>query len=97
MRKVIAAALFGFVVWPHSAAATAYCNVLPTRDGFVALRNGPSPTARLIHRMKPGESVQLDGTEIARGGWIKVYYVGPNRSVIAEGWVNGRLIERECG
>jgi hypothetical protein len=97
MRIVFAAALFGFAIWPHAAGATAYCDVMPTRDGFVALRNGPNPSAKLVHRMKSGESVQLDRTENARGGWIKVYYVGPNRSVIAEGWVNGKLIARECG
>jgi hypothetical protein len=97
MRKALAAALFGFAMWPSTAWATAYCEVLPTRDGFVALRENPAPASRLVRRMKAGESVQLDTTVKPRAGWTKVFYTGPDRTLMLPGWVNRRLIERECG
>ncbi len=79
------------------AAATSYCEVLPTRDGFVALRDAPGANGKLLRRMKAGEDVQIDSTVRERGGWMKVFYTGPNRSLMQPGWVNRRLVARECG
>jgi hypothetical protein len=80
-----------------SARATAFCDVRPTRDGFVALRDAPSPDGRLIRRIKSGEDVQLDRERPARGNWMSVYYRGPDRSLNLRGWVNQRLIGDTCG
>jgi hypothetical protein len=79
------------------AAATSYCEVLPTRDGFVALRDAPGPRGKLIRRMKPGEDVRIDSTVRQRGGWMKVFYTGPDRTLALSGWVKRRLVARECG
>jgi hypothetical protein len=79
------------------AHATAFCEVLPTRDGFVALRDAPSAQGKLLRRLKPGEDVQIDSTVRQRSGWMKVFYTGPDRSLSQPGWVNRRLVVRECG
>jgi Bacterial SH3 domain len=97
MRKIVFMASALVLLGAAPASATAYCDILPTRDGFVALRNGPSSSAKLIRRMKAGEDVQIDSTERQRGGWMKVFYTGPDRSLMLAGWVNRRLIARECG
>jgi len=56
----------------HPAGASLFCEIKPTRDGFVALRSGPDPTARLLQRMRPGDEVLLR-TE-RRGAWQYVTY-----------------------
>jgi hypothetical protein len=90
----------GFVVvtlLASPAHATAFCDVLPTGDGFVALRATPSPAGKLIRRIRSGESVQIDRERKARGNWMSVYYRGPDRSLNERGWVNQRLIGDICG
>jgi Bacterial SH3 domain len=97
MRKIIPGALAAMLLGGAPASATSYCDVLPTRDGFVALRDAPRPAAQLIRRLKTGETVQIDSTEKLQGGWIKVFYTGPDRSLMQPGWVNRRLLAQECG
>jgi hypothetical protein len=97
MRKFILGATTAMLLGGTPASATSYCDVLPTRDGFVALRDGPSSAAKLIRRLKTGDSVQIDSTTELRGGWMKVFYTGPDRSLMQPGWVNRRLVARECG
>jgi hypothetical protein len=97
MRKMVFMASALLLVGAGPASATAYCEILPTRDGFVALRDGPSSSARLVRRMEAGEDVQIDSTVRQRGGWMKVFYTGPDRSIMQPGWVNRRLVARECG
>jgi hypothetical protein len=97
MRIVCLGAVTALLLNAAPAFATAYCEVLPTRDGFVALRENPSPASRLVRRMKAGETVQLDTTVKPRAGWTKVFYTGPDRTLMLPGWVNRRLIEKECG
>lgn len=82
---------------PTPARATAFCEILSTRDGFVALREGPSVGTKLILRLKPGEDVQLDSTRKAQGGFEPVIYWGADRSKMVAGWVARRLISKECG
>jgi hypothetical protein len=87
---------------PAPAAATLFCSVLESPDGFVALRAGPSPRARLIVRMQPGDEVQaLEGS---RHGWQEVYHwhgldrFNPaKRGDRRHGWAWSRSIGDECG
>jgi hypothetical protein len=97
MRLLRLAAIAAFAALATPAAATSFCEILPTPDGFVALRDSPSPRGKLLRRMKTGETVQIDSTAKPRGGWMKVFYTGPDRSLMLAGWVNRRLVERECG
>jgi hypothetical protein len=97
MRVSILSGVLAVAILPAHAHATAYCEILPTRDGFVALRDAPGPQGKLIRRMKPGEDVQIDSTARRRGGWMKVFYAGPDRTLMQPGWVNRRLVARECG
>jgi hypothetical protein len=96
-RAALGAVLMSLAALSTPAHATAFCEVLPTRDGFVALRDAPSPAGKLIRRMKPGEDVRIDSTVRQRGGWMKVFYTGPDRSLSVPGWVSRRLVARECG
>jgi Bacterial SH3 domain len=97
MRKLIFGAVAALLLGGAQASATSYCDVLPTRDGFVALRDAPRSTAKLIRRLKSGDTVQIDSTARPQGGWVKVFYTGPDRSQMQPGWVNRRLIAKECG
>jgi hypothetical protein len=97
MRKAFLVAVAAMLVGSAPACATSYCEVLPTHDGFVALRDAPRPTAKLIRRLKAGETVQIDSAAKSQDGWMKVFYTGPDRSLLQPGWVNRRLIAKECG
>ncbi len=84
------------------------CSVLPTPDGFVALRDSPSPSGRLLARMHPGEIVVIDvkdGRLVRSGGWARVSHfpgeVMPNRGEpnydrVRRGWAKDKLVD-ECG
>jgi hypothetical protein len=97
MRLLKLAAIAALAALATPAAATSFCEILPTRDGFVALRDAPGPKGKLLRRMKPGEDVQIDSTVRERSGWMKVFYTGPDRSLMLSGWVSRRLVARECG
>jgi hypothetical protein len=89
------------------AAATEYCNVRKTPDGFVALRTSPSPKAKLIAKMKAGDEVLGDSTVDSVKGWMYVTwwkggrfksgkpngYDNPN----GKGWVYGKFVDELCG
>ncbi len=94
-------AALGFCLAAAPAEATVFCQIKQTSDGFVALRSGPSPTARLVARMKPGDEVQTVGH--SGGAWQEVQWwrgderLSPiGRPARATGWVNRRLID-DCG
>jgi hypothetical protein len=91
-----------------SAEARYACAVKPTRDGFVALRAGPSTQRPIIARMKVHEMVGLlhpDKEEIVRSGdWLFVrWYPGTRRTADSTpdmdekkaraGWVRDSLID----
>lgn len=83
------------------AHATLFCEVVKTRDNFVALRAAPDPQAKMLMRMKAGGEVMLAGEQ--RTGWEKVHYwPGDDRIEKGEaarkitGWVNRKLIDM-CG
>jgi hypothetical protein len=102
-----ALALSTMALAPQEASARYNCAVKSTKDGFVALREGPAASSKLIARMKKDEIVGLlhppDYENLVRkGNWIYVRYV-PG-SVFDEankadydkaipGWVNGRLLD----
>lgn len=91
---------------PVEVQARYTCGVKKTADGFVALRDSPSPAGKLITRMKPGELVGLlhppDHEKLIRkGNWIFVRYVpgsNINKANDADhdkaipGWVNNDLL-----
>jgi hypothetical protein len=93
---------------PHEFGG-AVCEVLPTPDGFAALRAGPSAGAPLIRRMKTGDGVVLRFEApyplAIRNGWIEVVHWPDGRfhetsdrayATGRIGWVARRLIG-ECG
>lgn len=90
----LAAAVAGLAT---PARATAFCEVLKTRDGFVALRDAPSAGGKLLRRVKTGEMVQIDGTRETGRGWTAVIYRSEDGKSEKAGWVSSRLIEKECG
>lgn len=88
------------------ASATAYCEIRPTRDGFVALRAGPGAGARLLERMRAGDEVLLG--QARRGRWVEVTFWRGGRLVAggppegkpptARGWMHDGLVARDsCG
>lgn len=85
------------------------CAVLPTADGFAALREGPAVSAKLIARMKTEANVIVQERPkhhiVRQGGWIQVRYWPdgelpapgePGYDKAVTGWVAQRLIG-ECG
>jgi hypothetical protein len=83
------------------AWATAYCDIAPTRDGFVALRAAPGAKARLVVRMRPGGEALLQPGE--RGDWQEVLYwpegvrlKGETAGWPRRGWAHRRYLI-DCG
>ncbi|WP_457797267.1 hypothetical protein [Methylocystis sp. S23] len=84
------------------------CSVLPTPDGFVALRDSPSPSGRLVARMHPDEVVVIDmarGAPVRSSGWLRVsHFPGaafpnpgdPEFAKVRRGWAKDKLVD-ECG
>jgi hypothetical protein len=69
------------------------------KDGFIALRDGPSPQAKLIAKMDPKGAVipRIDRGNWRRGGWILVSYWRPGIEFDEAlksgpvGWMNEKL------
>ena len=102
-----AAIIAGGLCASTSASAMIVCWVKKTPDGFVALRAQPDAGARLVARMKGGDTVQgVEGVK-DRKGWTYVHWwkaatheknQGVSLSTIdGKGWVRASLIEDECG
>lgn len=98
---LLAAASIGVA---SEASATAYCSVMQTRDGFVALRAGPSASSRLIAKMRVGDEFQAHSE--SKGKWMKATWYrggrfksgGPTYDPPSGcGWVHLSLIGDECG
>lgn len=105
-RLIAAFLLVGLA--PSIAEARYACAVKRTKDGFVALRQGPSARHAEVGRMKPQELVGLlhpDKDDIVRSGdWLQVlWYPGTRRTADhipdvsnakgRSGWVYDRLID----
>ncbi len=102
LRAAIAAAV---LTLPLAAMAEGEsCELAPQKDGFVALRDGPSPSAKLVARMDPKGAVIPRTKEPGwrRGTWIKVSYWRPGiefDEAFAKGpvgWMNEKL-HQGCG
>ena len=95
----VAAVLVALAASSGAAQATSCCEARKTPDGFVALRQKPSPDAPLIIKVPSGEAVCF-GTEKpkekAPRSWDYGMYVDPAR-VPHWGWINRRLLSRQCG
>jgi hypothetical protein len=92
----------GVTLMSHPAAATLFCNVRQTADGFVALRAAPDANAKLVGRMTSSDEVMIGQGK--KGNWIEVsWWRGEERhtkgfgATSGRGWVNRKLIEDECG
>ncbi|HEY8580005.1 MAG TPA: SH3 domain-containing protein [Beijerinckiaceae bacterium] len=101
MALRLALALAASLVACGGAHATAFCEIKPTRDGFVALRAGPGADARLLARLRVGDEVML--LEESRGGWRRVRWWRADERLArgfdrarGDGWVRASLI-RACG
>jgi hypothetical protein len=98
---VLLALLLGVSGFYQPASATVFCEVLPTPDGFVALRAAPNAKAKLLHKLKPGQSVQLGAEK--KGSWLSVILYLNQDTPSADddsqtsGWVNGRYLNDVCG
>ncbi len=107
MLRTVISALAMIAAAATPAEARYACAVKRTSDGFVALREGPSPRHTLIAQMRYQELVTLlhpDKEEIVRSGdWLFVrWYPGTRRTeahipTVDEakgraGWVHDRLI-----
>lgn len=93
--------LAGVTLGALPAAATAFCNIKETKDGFVALRAGPSTKARIIAKMTTDDEVLIGHRR--RGKWDEVtWWRGQDRlqkgfgSSSGIGWVHRDLLEI-CG
>lgn len=86
---------------PRPAAASLFCPILESPDGFVALRQGPGAQFPVIARMKADDDVQA--TDERKGAWIKIrHWWGMDRLDEAkrgdyrDGWMHRRYLG-ECG
>ena len=104
--SIAAVLLAGGVLLSTPASAMIVCWVKKTPDGFVALRAQPDASARMVARMKGGDTVQgVEGVK-DRKGWTYVYWwkaatheknEGVSFDTIdGKGWVRESLIEKEC-
>ena len=90
-----------------AALATEFCDIKPTPDGFVALRERPDAKGKLVARMKAGDEVMINNIVAEKNGWTRVYWWKGGRfqgqtvkgldRADGQGWVNSRLLGDECG
>ena len=94
------------VLMAAPAFATEFCDIKKTRDGFVALRAAPSPSGKLVGKMRVGDEVLYEVTVASKGDWSYVTWWKGSRfrkggyefgKPTARGWVNSKLIKEECG
>jgi hypothetical protein len=98
----------GALLGAGSARATEFCDIRPTPDGFMALRERADAKGQLVARMKAGDEVMLNNIVAEKNGWTRVYWWKGGRftdngafkglsKANGEGWVNSRLLGDECG
>lgn len=97
MKGTILALAGMLVAGVMPASATAFCEVKPTKDGFVALRAKPDAGAKLLLKVKSGDDVQLDDTRKAVKGWQPVIWRGADRTGNIAGWMRASFLSNECG
>jgi hypothetical protein len=92
---IVAIALILLLGAPAPTFATTGCPLKQTPDGFVALRNGPSPTAPIVARLGAKDVVLISTEHEPSGEWVYVSRVKGNGTYGPSGWVNGRLIDND--
>jgi hypothetical protein len=104
---VLAIATVGFAA-PATAEVFNVCEILPTPDGFVALRDKPSIKGKLLARMHPGDMAVIDvkdGNYVQIGQWIRISYHRHDPKIkvaedsyifVSKGWAHTKFID-ECG
>ena len=104
----VAFALLAGAATGAKAEIFSVCSAMPTPDGFVALRDSPSPSGRLLAKIHPGEIVVIEvknNAYVRSGGWARVsYFPGeemPNPGdkgyeKVKRGWAKDKLVD-ECG
>ncbi len=78
-------ALLGLSASPAWAFAIS-CTVTPTPDGFVALRERPDASSRLLHRIRPGDNIEYmkrDDETFVPGKWQLVHVLPGERQATA--------------
>jgi hypothetical protein len=100
-RILLAAVLVSAGLGAAPAHATAFCDVLETPDGFVALREAPNASAALVEKMNAGDEVMLLPEK--SGAWVRVRFWRAGERLkqggfdrFRVGWVNGRFLD-VCG
>ncbi len=108
MQSALLPALILLAAATGAAEAHYACAVKRTPDGFVALREGPGVSHRMVARMRPQELVGImhpDTQDIKQeGDWVwGEWFPGTRRSAFhvpkgdektaKRGWVNYRLID----
>ncbi len=107
MRHVLSAILLGAMTCGLSVpvGATEFCEIPKTRDGFVALRSGPSTGSAIVARMRVGDEVMADAEAAPRNGWVRVSWWKGGRfrpegyafdKPSGKGWMS-RAFMRDCG
>jgi hypothetical protein len=87
---------------PGVAHTSLYCEIVATKDGFAAVRSGPSRSASIVRRYPPGELILLDETRRPPAhakDWqaVSIEAAGTGR-IVARGWMHRSLIKRDsCG
>lgn len=89
-----------------SATESACAVVLYVSDGFVAVRQEPSPESAMINKLLPGQIIGISSAPgWSAGDWVRVdilFKVGGDGKLVPvrdmHGWSNGRLLRIiECG
>jgi hypothetical protein len=102
-----AVGLLGSALFGRAALATEFCDIKQTPGGFVALRERPAATGKLIARMKAGDEVMINNIVAEKNGWTRVYWWKGGRfqgqtvkgieAADGQGWAKSKLIGDECG
>jgi hypothetical protein len=83
-------------VWPdgHTCA-----NVIETPDGFLAVREGPAASYRVVGNLRPNDFIDVAACTKASCGsnpWRQISYTssGRDREQSLQGWVNARYLHQ---
>jgi hypothetical protein len=108
MRTPILAILAILTVAPLCTAKAELfnvCEILPTPDGFVALRDKPHVKGRLLARMRPGDMAVIDVkdgnyVQVGQGLLIEYHRHDPkikvaeeSYSLVSKGWAYTKFID----
>src|SRR6187397_2280971 len=99
--SLAAGLLGGALLGAPSALATEFCDIRPTPDGFIALRERPDAKGKLVARMKVGDEVMINNIVAEKNGWTRVYWWKGGRfqgqsfrgieAADGQGWASSKL------